>query len=236
MKYCFCTVAIGETYYTSAINFAKKLNKTSSKHHCLIVTDNNKDQIPNTTLIQIPDNEVLFIGQFFNYNLKYYPIKCANELGFDYIIFVDSDWKVKDTYSETSILRLFKFMDEKNFDFLFERPHLIGHGKHDGPQSFWRHKIEFYNLLDTNIYDKGHVVNEQFLVFKNNEKLKLFIGEWERLKNIATSKELWPFAEGVEIGMSSALSKMNGDYQEWQQFVRNFFQFETIDGRVCDRF
>ena len=91
-------------------------------------------------------------------------------------------------------------------------------------------------MLDTNIYDNGHVVNEQFLVFKTNEKLKLFINEWEKLKNIATSNNLWPFAEGVEIGMSSALSNMNGNYAEWEQFVKNFFQFETIDGRIYDRF
>jgi hypothetical protein len=236
VKYCFCTIAIGETYYNSAINFAKKLNVLSNNHHYIIVTDNIKDEIPNTTFVQIPNNEVLFIGRYFNYNLKYYPIKCANNLEFDYIIFVDSDWKLKDTYNETSIIKLFKFMNEKNFDFLFERPHLIGDGKHDGSKSFWRHKIEFYDLLNTDIYDKGHVVNEQFLVFKNNEKLKLFIDEWERLKNIATYDNLWPFAEGVEIGMSSALSKMNGNYQEWEQFIRNFFQFETVDGRIYDRF
>ena len=72
-----------------------------------------------------------------------------------------------------------------------------------------------------------------------SEKLKiydLFINEWEKLKNIATSNNLWPFAEGVEIGMSSALSNMNGNYAEWEQFVKNFFQFETIDGRIYDRF
>jgi hypothetical protein len=103
-------------------------------------------------------------------------------------------------------------------------------------QSFWRHKIEFYDLLNTKIYDSGHVVNEQFLVFKSNEKLKLFIDEWERLKNISTSGDLWPFAEGVEIGMSSSLSNMNTNYREWEQFVPNFFQFETIDGRIYDRF
>ena len=236
MKYCFCTIAIGENYYNSAINFVKKLNTLSNSHHYIIVTDNITEEIPNTTFFSIPTDEVLFIGDYFNYNLKYYPIKCANEMGFDYIIFVDSDWKIKDTYDEKSINELFEFMDNKNFDFLFERPHLIGNGKHDGNQSFWRHKIEFYNLLDTNIYDNGHVVNEQFLVFKTNEKLKLFINEWEKLKNIATSNNLWPFAEGVEIGMSSALSNMNGNYAEWEQFVKNFFQFETIDGRIYDRF
>ena len=77
MKYCFCTIAIGETYYNSAINFAKKLNVLSNNHHYIIVTDNIKDEIPNTTFVQIPKNEVLFIGKYFNYNLKYYPIKCG---------------------------------------------------------------------------------------------------------------------------------------------------------------
>lgn len=236
MNYCFCTIAIGEKYYNSAINFAIKLNEISKHHRLVIITDIVKDNIPNTIFEVIPENETLFIGSYFNYNLKYYPIKIAQKLGFDYIIFIDSDWEINIGYSEDSIFKLFEFMYERNFDFLFERPHLIGKGKYDGEQSFWRHKIDFYNLLDTDVYDNGHVVNEQFLVFKNTDKLSLFLNEWENLKNISTKENLWPFAEGVEIGMSSAISKMNINFREWEQYVRNCFLFKTIDGITYNRF
>lgn len=236
MSYCFCTIAIGEKYYESAINFAEKLNKKSNKHHMVIITDVIIQDIPNTTFIEIPKSETLFIQNIFNYNLKYYPIKHSKQMGFDYIIFVDSDWEIIEDYNEDEILKMFNFMSENNLDFLFERPHLIGHGKHDGQQSFWRHKIDFYKLLETDLYDSGHVVNEQFLVFKNNEKLKIFLNEWERLTNLATKNNLWAFAEGVEIGMSSALSNMNFNYNDWKNFVRNFFTFTSVDGKIYNRF
>jgi hypothetical protein len=236
MKYCFCTIAIGEKYLNSAINFAQKLNEKSTGHHMVIVTDDMTKTIPNTTFIEILKTETLFIHNFFNYNLKYFPIKHSKDLGFDYIIFVDSDWGIIDDYNEESIIKMLDFMSNRNYDFLFERPHPIGNGKHDGIQSFWRHKIDFYKLLETDIYDKGHVVNEQFLVFKNNEKLQIFINEWERLTNIATEGNLWAFAEGVEIGMSSALADMTYDYTEWKNYLRNFFTFTTIDGKTYNRF
>jgi hypothetical protein len=236
VSYCFCTIAIGEKYYESAINFAEKLNKKSNKHHMVIITDVIIQDIPNTTFIEIPKSETLFIQNIFNYNLKYYPIKHSKQMGFDYIIFVDSDWEIIEDYNEDEILKMFNFMSENNLDFLFERPHLIGHGKHDGQQSFWRHKIDFYKLLETDLYDSGHVVNEQFLVFKNNEKLKIFLNEWERLTNLATKNNLWAFAEGVEIGMSSALSNMNFNYNDWKNFVRNFFTFTSVDGKIYNRF
>jgi hypothetical protein len=202
----------------------------------VIITDVIIQDIPNTTFIEIPKSETLFIQNIFNYNLKYYPIKHSKQMGFDYIIFVDSDWEIIEDYNEDEILKMFNFMSENNLDFLFERPHLIGHGKHDGQQSFWRHKIDFYKLLETDLYDSGHVVNEQFLVFKNNEKLKIFLNEWERLTNLATKNNLWAFAEGVEIGMSSALSNMNFNYNDWKNFVRNFFTFTSVDGKIYNRF
>lgn len=236
MKYCFCTIAIGQKYFDSAINFAKDLNQVSKNHEYIIISNKTENEIPNTKIIPIDKNETLFIGEFFNYNLKYIPIKFAKKMGYEFIIFVDADWKINNTYSEESMYSLFEYMKNNNLDFLFERPHLIGHGKHQGNESFWRHKISFYNLLETDVYDSGHVANEQFLLFKNNKKLDMFLDKWESLEKIATKENLWPFAEGVEIGMSSAISKMNYNFNDWKRFLQNMFSFTTVDGRFFNRF
>ena len=235
-NYLFCTVAVGDEYLKSSINFAKKLNKTSKNHHTLIVTDKKNKNFKNTTFIQIPDNHVLFIRDVFNYMLKYYPLYISNEMNYDYIIYVDADWRIRDSYDSSNIESMLKYMSDNNIDMLFERPHGIGHGKHDGVNCFWYHKIDFYKLKETDIYDSGHVCNEQFMVFKKNEKFDIFVNKFKELYEISTKSELWPFAEGLEIGMSMAISKMKYDFVGWQYYVRELFEFNSKDGGLNFRF
>jgi len=236
MSYCFCTIAVGEKYFNQSMEFARKLNKFSKSHHYVVVTDQPQVDIDNVTFYTIDPSTTLFISGFFNYNLKHLPIRKSKEMGFDFIFFVDADWRLLESYSEQNILDLITNMENNNIDYIFERPHLIGRGKHDGANCFWRHKVSFYNLLDTQIYDDGHVANEQFLGFKNNEKLGIFLSEWEKLEDMATKSNLWAFAEGVEIGMSSCIAKMKFDFSNWQHYVRNIFSFTTVDGRVYNKF
>jgi hypothetical protein len=202
----------------------------------LIVTDKIYDEIKNTTIKIIPKDKVLFINDVFNYNLKYYPLFLSNKMNYDYIIFVDADWRVRDTYNPSNVVSMFNFMNEKNYDVLFERAHRIGDGKFMGKESFWQHKIGFYNLLDTEIYDEGHVCNEQFIVFKKNDKFNIFLDKWEELYKKATDNELWPFAEGVEMGMSMAHSKMNGSHTDWKTFLMGMFEFDNKSGELYIRF
>ena len=135
-SYAFCTIAIGEEYLQSAINFANKLNEFSDEHHYVIITKGDTPAIQNTTFVQIPVNQPLFIQNIFNYNLKYLPIKISSELGFEYIFFVDSDWKLENEFSTKKINTVISFMETNNYDMLFERPHSIGEGKHDKDNCF----------------------------------------------------------------------------------------------------
>jgi hypothetical protein len=236
MRYTFCTIAIGEKYINNTLNLIKSLNEHSDKHHFVVVTDNDNLNVKNTTFITINKEIKLFIKNSFNYNLKYIPIKFSSEMDFDYVIFIDADWSLSDGYSHSKIIDTLTFMENNKYDFCFERPHLIGKGKTEDNLIFWKHKRDFYNLLDTNQFDDGHVVNEQFLIFKNNEKLKTFSNFWETLCDKATKEDLWAFAEGVEIGMSSSVSKMSYDYYSWQKILTNCFNFTTVDGKFYNRF
>ena len=236
MRYLYCTIAIGEDYFNSAKSFAEKLNTFSNNHHMLIVTDKSYDEIKNTTIEIIPNDKTLFIKDVFNYNLKYYPLFLSNKMDYDYIIYVDSDWRVRDSYNPSSVEEMLNFMEQEGYDILFERPHRIGDGKFVGRECFWQHKVGFYNLLDTEIYDNGHVCNEQFIVFKKNDKFNIFVQKWEELYEKATEGELWPFAEGLEIGMSMAFSKMNGCYVSWERFIRQMYEFNSKDGGLNIKF
>jgi hypothetical protein len=236
MKYTFCTIAIGEKYLLSALQLAEQLNKVSNKHHLLIVSDDVNYNIDNVTMVKIPNDKKLFTSKIFNYNLKYLPIKYSSELDFDYVIFIDADWSLSDNYDQEKIDSVLNFMETNNYDFCFERPHLIGHGKHDEVSIFWKHKRDFYDLKNTNEFDDGHVVNEQFMIFKNNEKLKTFSSLWESLCERSSESDLWAFAEGVEMGMSASHSKMTYEYYGWQRILNDCFTFNSVCGNLYIKF
>jgi hypothetical protein len=235
MKYTFCTIAIGDSYLDDALKLSETLHNATNDSHFVIVTDVEKQNTEKTTFIQIPKEKKLFIQNWFNFNLKYYPIKKSKELGYEFIIFIDADWSVNNELTQHKLDDLFKYMDSNNLDILFERPHLIGGGK-VSKDCFWTGKRELYKLLYTNEYDDGHVANEQFLVFKNNNKLNLFIDRWESLEEQCSVSDVWAFAEGVEIGMSMSYSKMNYNFYEWQKILPNCFNFTTKDNRYFNKF
>jgi hypothetical protein len=230
MSYIYCTIAIGKKYFDISIEFAKQLNKISKNHKVLIVTDQKSKNIKNCEIQKVPEHLTLFYPNgCFNYNLKYYPIKLASESQNDVVIYFDADWMVGPDYKESKIESFIEFFTNSEFDFLFERPHGIV-GKHDWNNCFWRHKIEPYKLMETDKYDSGHVCNEQFLVFKNNDKLKIFTDAWDNRDKFSVENNIWPFAEGLEIGMSSVDANMNFSWNGFH-FLNSCFMFYCV---TCD--
>jgi hypothetical protein len=221
----------------SALNFAKKLNKKSNSHHFIIVTDKIIDEkIDNTTFVLLPTETKLFVGGWFNWMLKYYPIKVAKEIGYEYVIFLDADWRIRESYNENGILKLFDFMKENDIDICFERPYNIGNAKKEGIHCIFSHKIEFYKLLETNEYDEGHACNEQFLILKNTDKLEKFVKKFEELYHKSTENNIWAFCEGLEIGMSMAHAKMNMNWGGWEPYLRDMFEFTCKAGGINIRY
>jgi len=236
MRHLYCTIAVGDYYLNSAKEMSKVLNEKSQNHHFLIVTDKPEENYDNTTFVNIPEDQVVFINDGFNYCLKYYPLYLAKDMEYEHIIFIDSDWRIKEKYDENGVISMFEFMNKNNFDILFERPHTIGAGKFDGRDCFWGHKRDFYKLMDTTEYDLGHVCNEQFIVFKKNDKFNVFIEKWKELYEISAENKLWPFAEGTEIGMSMAHAKLNFSYATWEHYLRGMYEFTSKDGGISIKF
>lgn len=229
-QYIYCTIAIGEKYYKSAIQFAKKLNEISVHHKVLIITDQQIDSIENCEIINVPNELTLFYPNgCFNYNLKYYPIKLASMRKVDFVIYFDADWIIAPDYNENKVFNFLNWFGNSDFDFCFERPHFIS-GKKDWNTCFWRHKIEPYKLMETDKYDLGHVCNEQFLAFKNNKKLVNFVDAWDKRDKFSVDNNIWPFAEGLEIGMSSIDADMNFTWGGFH-FLNSCFRFYCI---TCD--
>lgn len=229
MSYIYCTIAIGKTYFDTSVEFAKNLNKISKNHKVLIVTDQKPKKIKNCKFVKVPNELTLFYPNgCFNYNLKYYPIELASQTEHDVIIFFDGDWMIGPDYKESKIDAFVDSFIKSEFDFLFERPHGIV-GKHSWDTCFWRHKIEPYKLMETDEYDSGHVCNEQFLAFKNNDKLKIFVDAWGKRDKFSVENDIWPFAEGLEIGMSSVDAKMEVSWNGFY-FLTSCFMFYPKGG------
>ena len=236
MNYTFCSLAIGERYLNNIFKTFNDLTSITSSNF-LAVTDvkleNNNSRI---TLTSNEDYPIMTKDErYFNYNLKFLPIKEASKLNTDFLIYIDADWCVKDNFNESRFEDLFTHMNEHNIDFVFERPHHIGPGKFIGRECFWHHKVIPYGLDKTDKYDKGHVCNEQFIVIKNNDKVKTFIDFWEKLYWQSYNENIWPFAEGVEIGMSTIEANMNTDWQPLS-LIRDCFFFHSRDGGYNSRF
>jgi hypothetical protein len=232
MRYIFTTLAIGQSYLNKAKQFSHDLYQKDNKFSRVIVSDIEDDNIPNTSVVQPPQNMTYFICNYFNYNLKYLAIKEAYNFDTDYIIYIDSDWEIFDQYHSSKID---KFLDHNPLDFYFERPHSIGASKRDLGNCFWQHKIEPYKLFDTDFYDHAHVCNEQFLIFKKTDKLKTFIDAWEQRNQFGIDNNVWAFAEGLEIGMSSVDAGLSSEYTFFSE-IHNCFKFNDISGNTYIRF
>jgi hypothetical protein len=235
MSYIFTTIAVGKKYFDSAINFINQLNKISKSQKFLIVTDQPFISVDNVTFVKFDENETKVILKYFNYNLKYIPIMECSKLDYKYVLFFDADWSIHNGYSEVKLLNFLDELENSNLDFIYERPHSIGDSKRDLNNCFWKHKIEPYGLMNTNFYDKGQVVNEQFMIFKNNDKLKIFVNKWKERNEFGVKNNIWAFAEGVEIGMSAIDAKMNMDWKKMFE-LKEFFSFVANTGVTHIRF
>ena len=123
-----------------------------------------------------------------------------------------------------------------DIDFYFERPHSIGTSKLNLDNNcFWKHKISPYRLLETTKYDNAHVCNEQFMIFKNNEKLERFVESWSEKNQFCIENNVWTFAEGVEIGMSYVDAGMAVRYTNFST-INDCFEFNDISGNLHVRF
>jgi hypothetical protein len=233
-----CTIAVGDEYYNNFKIFIEDFNRLNLDVNFIVVTDKEKIDFDNVKTFSLTENDIPFVNigyrKEFNFNLKYLPLKYAAEQDSNFVFFVDSDWKINKEITRQKIFNFLNFFGDSNYDFLFERSLPIKNAK-TNLNSFWSHKVKLYDLNQTDEYDEGHVANEQFLCFKNNEKLKTFVKFWEEKNEICLSNNVRPWCEGVEIGMSSAKAKMKISPYKFKE-MENCFSFQSKSGKIYQKF
>lgn len=245
MKYCFTTLAINDPYESITPQFYKELKDNTTQCEFFITTTNpelqNQGDRIHTKLVNPPLHDSRG-GFSFNLNLKVLSLKHILEyekqtgIKPEYIIFTDGDWRMYDGFSEEKILNMLSYMEKDGVDFLFERPAPIGPHKLQPEQSFFRDKLYDYDVFGHTKWDEAHVVNEQFLVFKNNWKFRFFVQRWEQFLWYSIANDIRNYPDGFEIGISALEAEMKSAYQGYFNLIQNCFSFYTKLGDFHTRF
>jgi len=263
MKYIFTTLAINEPYFKKSLEFHMALHeRTKDAVFNITTSDNDLRKITESIGLSIdelhekfPKLKVTTIeslnkrfsfplemdgnGFIFNLNLKALSIKAAmlQNKTFDYLIFCDGDWDIYDEFDENKLINMFKFMDENQIDFCFERPAKIGEYKKNNYQDcFFMEKIFDYGVDKHNLWDESEVVNEQFLVFKNNEKLMIFAQKWEQMLWYTIANNIRNYPDGFEIGISALESKMKHCWKPLKMLSNCFYFYPKYSEIMNVRF
>jgi hypothetical protein len=249
-KYFITTLSINEPYFEKSLTFYTQLHDRTEncilnitatkkdierlKNHTGYNLEQFKERYPKINLNTLEDFnfridfplEMDGTGFIFNLNLKVISIKSCLKLNkdFDFLIYIDGDWGIHDGFDEDKIFDLFESMDKNDIDFAFERPARIGDGRPNPSQTFYADKFYDYQCLENPLWDNAHVVNEQFLVFKNNWKLILFEQKWEQMLWYTIANNIRNYPDGFEIGVSALESGMKWDYRMFP-ILSNCFYF-----------
>ena len=238
MKYLFTTLAVGQSYLDTAIEFYKDLESKTTNCDFNITTNVKLESSGrlNYDFFSLDRYDDGGSGFSFYLNLKALSLKYALEKGYDYVIFIDADWTVGKEFSEEKILSLFAHMEKEELDIIFERPAEVGYYKEHFDECYFKQKILDYNVFEHNKWDLAHVVNEQFLVFKVNWKFKYFVRRWEEMMWYSIANNIRNYPDGFEIGVAALEADMKWDYDTWRNFVRNCFEFKNKLGELYYRF
>lgn len=238
MKYLFTTLAVGADYLDNAIQCFKDIrNKTNCDFNITTNVSLDNEERINFDFFSLDRYHDDMAGFSFFLDLKSLSLKYALDKGYDYVIFIDADWRITNEFSEEKLLNLFKHMDNNELDMLAERPAEIGYYKENFDRCYFKEKILDYHLFEHNKWDRAHVFNEQFMVFKINWKFRYFIRHWEQMMwyNIANNIRNYP--DGFEIGVSVLEAEMKYQYTyDWMQHVKNIFTFNNKQGETFTRF
>lgn len=252
MKYCFCTLAVGDTYEQSALTFHRALKEQTTNCDFFITTlnpglkDYEEDRI-HIKAFTLPNTVEAGYHLGFKFNMKCLALKQVltyeklqleqnpDYQKYDFVFYVDSDWILHEEFSEEKIYALFEQMNVDDLDFVFERPARIGDGRANPEEAFFRNKLYDYDILDYAGYDEAHVANEQILLFKNNSKFKFFVTRWEQFMWYSIMNGISNYAEGFEIGISALEAKMKYDWYAFRRLT-NCFAFYTNTLLYNERF
>lgn len=248
MKYAFTTLAVGKYYEDKSNKFYTDLAKKTKYSKGHITTANTNFKHPNAHVNYInPPKLYNFEGRedtySFHLNLKCLAIKHALELDFknelDYIIFHDGDWLIEKGFREKGLIACLNYMEENEIDVAYEREaHLwqdIEQYK-KGESIMCKDKIEHYDLVNNTVWQDILLPNEQFMIFKNNHKLKFFVKRWEQFLWYGMMNNLMDYPDALEIGVSIKESQMKAENVQFDKFMEKYFSFLNNSGTKHTKF
>lgn len=237
MKYIFTTLSIGDKYLNNSYNFFEELgDKCSADFNITTNIEKNSTEKININLLNLEKYSNGNDYFSFYFNLKCLSLKYCLDKDYDFIVYVDSDWRVGEKFDENKFFDTFKHMVDNNIDFLFERPGRIGDHKNNLPYCFFSDKLRDYNVFDHEKWDDAHVANEQFLIFRNNKKFRFFVNRWEQFLWFSIANNIKNYAEGFEIGVSALEAGMKLDWDTFRTRLNECFEFNDSLGNLHKRF
>jgi hypothetical protein len=147
-------------------------------------------------------NESITSANKFNMHLKRYPLRLASNMGYDIIYHHDCDCYITGWDNE-SYIDLIK----QDYDIIFPndpRPQLGGLRRN---YKHFQDKIdrEFVDLYYDEL-DKSPNPAETRIIFKNNEKLQIFLNFWDKISN--NNNNYFTYYCGVYFGTSAKHAEM----------------------------
>lgn len=236
MKYLFTTLAIGQSYLTNAIQLFEDLNGKTQNCEFSITTD---ILFTHSFIHCNLYNGEYFSGPYkvdFFYNLKCLALKTGLNYSYDFIIYLDSDFRIGDQFDEKKFMDLFQHMIANEIDFEFERKWKIGMCKQD-VNSFCKDKISDFGLMLHGRYDEAYVPNEQVLIYRNGPKFFHYIQSYERWFWYCVHNKIRHYAEGVEMGISALEAGMKCEVDiGFTTFLSRCFTFDDGRGNTYHKF
>lgn len=148
-------------------------------------------------------SEPVLSGKKFNMHIKRLAIKLGVDLDYDIIYHHDCDCYIVG-WDQESYLNLIS----QSYDIIFpnsSRPQLGGLRK---AYKHFQDKIDLeYKELYQDDFDLAPNASETFVLFKNNNKLKSFLGFWDKIAE--RNKDFNTYHSAVYFGTSAIFAKMN---------------------------
>lgn len=237
MKYIFTTLAVGDSYLTNASScYSKYANKCGADFNITTNEKCNVDTKVNLDVFTLDRYDDGNPGFSFFLNLKVLSLKYCLDKNYDYIIYNDADWRMTDNFSEEKLFNLFNHMEENEYDFLFERPAKIGDHKKNMRDCFFDRKLYDYHTMEHSKWDEAHVVNEQFMVFRNNWKFRYFVRRWEEFLWYTVHNNIRNYPDGFEIGVSALEAEMKWSWDSFRYYLPSCFEFHDKSNNLHIRF
>lgn len=237
MKYAIVTLAVNSSYFDTVYKHYQKISKRFSGDF-IITTDIQADDIDNVHIntIKFDSYKTTHGYQPFLFNLKSLAFKATLDKGYDFVLYIDSDWKILSNLTDEVLFDAFKTMNKHGLDLIFERPAQIGGARKNPSESFFKNKLESYHALEHNKWDNAHVMNEQIFLVKNSWKYRYFVNRWEQFLHYSIYNNIWNYAEGFEAGISALEAEMKWDYNFFKSMFKSCFEFYNKSNEKYIRF